>query len=218
MEFLADFRGALQTDGYVVYDIFDTHTQITTYGCWSHARRYFFKARATQKVWAAFVLKRIRQLYAVERTLKGCTPSECYRVRQAKSVPILQELKRWLDTHAGAGLPKSPWRKAVHYTLARWDKLTRFVHDGRMEIDNNRIENSIRPIALGRKNYLFAGSHDAAQRAAVIYSLSGTCKQHNINPEVWLSDVLRRIPTHPQEEIHELLPHRWQAPTDEVPP
>ena len=96
--------------------------------------------------------------------------------------------------------------------------MTRFVHDGRMEIDDNRIENSIRSIALGRKNYLFAGSHDAAQRAAVIYSLSGTCKQHNVNPEAWLSDVLRRIPTHPQEELHELLPHRWQAPTDDVPP
>ena len=97
----------------------------------------------------------------------------------------------------------------MHYSLARWDKLTRYTEDGRIEIDNNLVENAIRPIAIGRKNYLFAGSHNAAQRAAVIYSLLATCKKHDINPYEWLADVLARIPTHPAKRVHELLPHRW---------
>src|SRR5690606_6277684 len=94
--------------------------------------------------------------------------------------------------------------------LGRWTKLVRYVEDGRIEIDNNLVENAIRPIALGRKNYLFAGSHEAAQRAAVIYSLVATCKKHGVNPETWLTDVLGRIPTHPMKQVEDLLPHHWQ--------
>ena len=99
----------------------------------------------------------------------------------------------------------------MRYTLKRLDKLCKYTQDGRSEVDINGVENVICPIALGRKNYLFAGSHAAAQRAAVIYSLLGTCKQHGVNPQEWLSDVLRRIPTHPMKRVQELLPHRWQA-------
>jgi len=96
------------------------------------------------------------------------------------------------------------------YSLSRWEKLCRYVEDGRIEIDNNLTENAIRPIALGRKNYLFAGSHAAAQRAAVIYSMLATCKKHGVNPELWLSDALSRIPSHPMKRVHELLPHHWK--------
>ena len=129
------------------------------------------------------------------------------KVREEKARSILGEFKTWLSKNEG--LPKSPWGKAVCYALGRWDKLTLYVGDGRVEIDNNLIENAIRPIALGRKNYLFAGSHDAAQRAAIIYSLLGTCKKHEINPYDWLRDVLSRIPTHPHKRLDELLPHNW---------
>ncbi len=134
------------------------------------------------------------------------TPKIC----QIKSCRIhrVNTFKQWLLDNEG--LPKSPWGKAVRYTLTRWDKLTRYVEDGRIEIDNNLIENAIRPIALGRRNYLFAGSHDAAQRAAVIYSLLGTCKKHEINPYDWLRDVLARISTHPHKRLDELLPHLWE--------
>ena len=129
-------------------------------------------------------------------------------MRQEKAVPILKRFKAWLE--ANRGLPKSPWGKAVYYCLVRWDKLCRFAEDGRIEIDTNLVENAIRPIAVGRRNYLFAGSHDAAQRAAVIYSLLATCKKNDVNPQLWLTDVLSRIPTHPAKRVHELLPHRWE--------
>ena len=121
---------------------------------------------------------------------------------------MLERFKAWLETHPD--LPKSPWGKAVFYSLNRWDKLCRYVEDDRIEIDNNLVENAIRPIALGCKNYLFAGSHAAAQRAAVIYSLLATCKKHEVNAQLWLSDVLRRIPTHPAKRVQELLPHHWK--------
>ncbi len=210
--FLGAYTGALQSDGYAVYDGFDAVEAITTYGCWAHARRYFLKALASEGPRATQALEQIKQLYAIERRLRaqGASPALRTRVRQREAVPILRALKARLQAYAG--LPKSPWGQAVHYSLQRWEKLCRYVDDGRIEIDNNRVENAIRPIALGRKNYLFAGSHTAAQRAAVIYSLLGTCKQHDVNPQDWLSDVLARIPTHRAKRVHELLPHRWQAP------
>ena len=119
----------------------------------------------------------------------------------------------WL--HAHPGLPKSPRGQAVRSTLARWKKLIRYTCDGRIEIDNNQVENAIRPSAPGRKNYLFAGSHAAAQRAAVVYSLLGTCKQHDVNPEDYLKDVL--FPTHPSQRVSELLPHHWNALREALP-
>jgi hypothetical protein len=107
-------------------------------------------------------------------------------------------------------LPKSPIGKALGYSIERWNELMIYTTDGKLNIDNNPVENSIRPIAIGRKNYLFAGSHEAAQRSAMLYSLLGTCKLHGINPFVWLRDVLQRIATHPINKIEELLPQNWQ--------
>ena len=136
---------------------------------------------------------------------RATKPEERQRLRKEQSAPVLNRLRGYLEVTPG--LPKSPWGKAVTYSLSRWEKLCRYVEDGRIEIDNSLTENAIRPIALGRRNYLFAGSHAAAQRAAVIYSLLATCKKHGVNPELWLSDALSRIPSHPMKRVHELLPH-----------
>ena len=207
--FLEGFAGALQSDGYAAYDAFDDLEQITAYGCWAHARRYFHEALESAPEQARPVLEWVAQLYAVERVLReqDAPTHERERVRQEQAVPVLEGLKSYLESNPG--LPKSPWGQAVGYALGRWQKLCRYVEDGRIEIDNNLVENAIRPIALGRKNYLFAGSHAAAQRAAVIYSLLATCKKHEVNPQEWLTDVLRRIPTHPMKQVQELLPHHW---------
>ena len=207
-EYLDGYQGALQSDGYQVYDQYGSKSGITSYNCWAHARRYFFEAKDNEPEKAEEALYQIRQLYELERQLRGRSPDERASEREKKARPVLDRFKTWLK--ANGGLPRSPWGKAVSYALTRWDKLTRYVEDGRIEIDNNQVENAIRPIALGRKNYLFAGSHDAAQRAAVIYSLLGTCKKHEVNPYDWLRDVLARIPTHPHKEIDQLLPHLWE--------
>ena len=217
-QFLVDYKGSLQSDGYQVYDEYDKkdehgddkYENVTTYNCLAHARRHFFDAKGNAPELAEHAISEIRKLYAIERDLRegDSSPQNRRRVRLEKAVPILERFKEWLE--ANRGLPKSPWGKAVYYSLVRWEKLCRYTEDGRIEIDTNLVENAIRPIAVGRKNYLFAGSHDAAQRAAVIYSLLATCKKNDVNPQLWLTDVLSRIPTHPAKRVHELLPHRWE--------
>lgn len=208
--FLNGYQGALQSDGYAAYDELGRWPGITSYGCWAHARRHFFEAKDSDAEFAEHALREIGLLYDIERRLREeeALPERRGQVRQKEAIPILDRFNPWLQSHPG--LPKSPWGQAVSYALLRWDKLCRYTEDGRVEIDNNLVENAIRPIALGRKNYLFAGSHDAAQRAAVIYSLLGTCKMHEVNPQAWLNDVLSRIPTHPHKQIDELLPHHWK--------
>jgi transposase len=207
---LAAYQGALQSDGYAVYDDYDTRPEIVSYNCWAHARRKFFEAQSNAPDRSAHALTEIARLYEIERVLRerDASPAERQALRQAEAVPILARFKSWLE--ANPGLPKSPWGQAVAYSLNRWAKLNRYCDDGRIEIDNNLIENAIRPIALGRRNYLFAGSHEAAQRAAVIYSLLGTCKKHEVHVYDWLKDVLERIPTHPHKRVKELLPHHWK--------
>lgn len=205
---LKAYRGALQSDGYPVYDGFER--VMILFGCWAHVRRYFYQARDNDPERAEHVLAEIGRLYDVERVLRerDASAEERWSMRQKHALPVLERLKTYLE--AERGLPQSPFGKAVAYALERWDKLVRYTDDGRIEIDNNLVENAIRPIALGRKNYLFAGSHDAAQRAAVIYSLLATCKSCDVNHWEWLSDVLTRIPTHPHKRIDEMLPHQWK--------
>ena len=204
---LASFKGAMQSDGYSGYDGFDRHTEITTYACMAHARRYFHDCLESDPKEAGYVLGQIRALYAIERQLREQQATAAVRchIRQKKARPILEALEQ-----AIAGLPRSQWGKAVRYSLKRWEKLTRYVDNGEVEIDNNGVENALRPLALGRKNYLFAGSHDAAQRAAVFYSLFGTCLLHEFDPQAWLTDVLKKIPEYSAKRVHELLPHRWK--------
>lgn len=210
---LSDYRGYLQTDGYEVYEqLFGNREDIILVGCMAHARRKFFEALSNDKTRAEYALARIHDLYAIERRAKeaGLTHQQRRELRQAEAVEILDELEKWMREQYATVLPQSPIGKAIAYSLKRWDKLCVYTTDGRLQIDNNLVENAIRPVALGRKNYLFAGSHQAAQRAAMIYSLLGTCKINNVNPFDWLRDVFEKLPTHPINRIHELLPHQWE--------
>lgn len=207
-EFLESFRGMLQTDGYVAYDIYEKKADIILFGCMAHARRKFEKAKDNDLKRAEHVLERMQKLYMVEREARENDLSFEQRkeLRVEQSLPVLQELEKWMKEQLPDILPKSAIGQAITYTLGLWNRLTRYIDNGQVEIDNNLIENSIRPVALGRKNYLFAGSHEAAQQAAMIYSFLGTCKINNIEPYGWLKNTLQRIPDHSILKLDELLP------------
>jgi len=205
---LEGFKGYIQSDGYNVYDWLGKKEDITLVNCWAHARRYFEKALDYDAKAAGHVMKEIQLLYAIERFAKlmSLSSSECKELRLEHALPILNELGKWLVKNLPEYLPKSPMGEAIRYTIARWDNLLAYLYDGSLEIDNNLVENAIRPNALGRKNYLFAGSHEGAVRAAMFYSFFGTCKRHNLNPFNWLRKVLEIIPTYPSNQLQDLLP------------
>ncbi len=212
LKFLGEFEGYLQTDGYAGYNEVVNKNGITHLICWAHVRRKFFDAREYDSEKANTILKAIGKLYAIEKTCRDneYTDEKRYELRQEKAPAILQEMKKLLDAYLLITTPKSPIGKAVTYTLNYWHKLDNYLLDGILEIDNNRIENKIRPVALGRKNWLFAGSEAGAERAALFYSLFGTCVINGVNPFHYLKDVLERINTHPQNRIQELLPAQWR--------
>lgn len=207
-ECLRDFKGHLQTDGYAVYEDFGRKSNVTLLHCMAHARRKFDEAKDNDLSRASYALTEIQKLYALERIAKNDELSSEQRLalRQEQSVRILDDLKSWMLENYKAVLPKSTIGQALHYSLERWDKLTLYTTNGKLEIDNNLVENSIRPVAIGRKNYLFAGSHNGARRAAMLYSFLGTCKINDVNPFEWLRDVLSLIPTFPVNRLSELLP------------
>lgn len=209
---LENFCGYLQSDGYVVYDILNKQTGITLLHCMAHARRMFHDALENDKERASHALDQIQQLYAIERICKqeALNFEEIKEVRQQKSLPILNALGNWMKEQYIQTTPKSAIGKALAYSIERWKRLSLYTENGMLNIDNNPVENSIRPVALGRKNYLFAGSHQAAQRSAMLYSLLGTCKMHGIEPYTWLRNTLEKIATHPINKISELLPHNEQ--------
>ncbi len=206
-----NFNGTLQTDGYKVYQNLNTKGQISLLGCMAHARRYFEKAKDNDYSRAKYVLGKIQLLYAIERKAKEREINHVTltRYRKLYALPVLIELKIWLKEHQIKVMPKSAIAKAINYTLTIYTNLSRYIEDGKFEIDNNMIENSIRPLALGRKNYLFAGNHEAAQGYAIMYSLFATCKTNNINPLDWLTDVLNRIQDHKVNRLDEMLPNNW---------
>jgi transposase len=210
-EILQNFKGYLHTDGYVAYDVFDKQQNITQLHCMAHARRKFNDALDNHQAVAEHALQEMQKLYAIERRCKEKHLSfeEIKTVRQQQSVPILATLGQWMKEQYLQALPKSAIGGALGYSIERWETLCRYTENGMLNIDNNPVENSIRPVALGRKNYLFAGSHEAAKRSGMLYSLLGTCKMHGIEPYAWLKDVLQRIADHPINKISELLPHRW---------
>lgn len=209
-EILENFSGYLQTDGYVAYDVFEKKENVRQLHCMAHARRMFAEALANDKAIAGHALGEIQKLYAIERSCKEQSLSldAIKIIREKESIPVLKELGQWMKEQYMQSLPKSPIGKALGYSIERWDTLSRYTEDGRLNIDNNPVENSIRPVAVGRKNYLFSGSHEAARRSGMLYSLLGTCKMHKVEPHTWLKDVLQRISTHPINRISELLPHR----------
>jgi len=211
-EILKDFSGYLQTDGYNVYDIFKENKEITVLHCMAHARRKFFEAKENNPVIAQYALEQIGLLYAIERKAKEqqLTADEILELRQSEAVPILESLGKWMKEVYITSLPKSTIGKALGYSIQRWSELMIYASDGKLNIDNNPVENSIRPVAIGRKNYLFAGSHEAAERSAMLYSFLSTCKLNSINPFIWLQDILHRISNHPINRIEELLPQNWK--------
>lgn len=212
MKVLGEFQGTLQTDGYVGYDKLAQKEQITALACMAHARRKFEQAQDNDRTRAEYALQKIGELYAIERRCdeREDPPDVRHGYRQKEAVPILQELEHWIKQEINVVPPKGPIGKALAYSLGLWPRLCAYVQDGRYLIDNNRIENTIRPLAIGRKNYLFAGSDRAARHAALMYSVLGTCKLHGIEPLAYLRDVIERIPEHKANKLSELLPYNWQ--------
>lgn len=210
-KFLKSFKGDLQTDGYAAYNEIGKKEGIALYACMAHARRYFDRALDVDKAAAEYALKTIQELYALERTFveNQYTQEKIYKARQKTALPILEEWKDWLDKEKKAQSEKSPMGKAINYTLGLWSKLIRYTDNPKVFIDNNKIENLIRPLAIGRKNYMFAGSHNAAQRAAMMYSFFASCKLNDLNPHAWLKDVLEKIPDTSIQDLDALLPHNW---------
>lgn len=210
-EILKDFKGHLQTDGYQVYDDFGDRQNITLLHCMAHARRKFSEAAENDKARSQYVLQHMQQLYTVERQADEGKMNfeEIYQLRQQQALPVLEHLGKWMKEAYREVTPKSSIGKALAYSIERWEALSIYAGNGMLRIDNNAVENSIRPVAIGRKNYLFAGSHEAAQQSAMIYSLLGTCKLHSINPWEWLKDILSRLPDQPINKINELLPNHW---------
>lgn len=212
-ELLKNFKGYLQTDGYKVYDMFDNNKDIIQLNCMAHARRGFEKALDYDKKNAEYAMLMFQKLYEVEREARetGILPLERHELRLEKSLPLLNELGKWIAATYKTVLPKSPLGKALAYCIPRWDKLMAYLNDGMLEIDNNLAENSIRPIALGRKNYLFAGSDRGAERAAMFYSFFGTCKKNGVNPFEWLRYVLEVIPDYKVNKLTKLLPQNFNT-------
>jgi len=211
-DILQGFQGYLQTDGYSAYEDFGKRPGIVLMHCMAHARRKFFDALQTDRDLAQHALELFGQVYGVEREIKegGLSGDASVAMRQQEAVPVLQALNKWMqEEYPKIQLRKSPIAQAMAYCLPRWEKFCIYTTDARLQIDNNTVENAIRPVALGRKNYLFAGSHEAAQRAAMIYSLLATCKLHGIKPYEWLKDVLQRMHLYTTAGIEGLLPQTW---------
>ncbi|HPT56962.1 MAG TPA: IS66 family transposase [Casimicrobium sp.] len=209
---LKDFQGILQADGYAGYERLYASGEITEAACWAHARRKFFdihamaeKANASAPL-ATEILTRIGALYAIEEFIRGKPPDERCRIRRLQTKPKLEALKQFFESTLAQVSRKSDLAEAIRYALTRWTALTRFIDDGRIELDNNAAERALRCVALGRKNFLFAGSDAGGERAAAIYSLIGTAKLNGLDPEAYLRYVLTHINEHPIKRITELLP------------
>lgn len=208
--FLADFRGKLQADAYTGYDALYATGRITEIGCWAHGRRRFVEAFLTDGS-AARMVALIQQLYHVEHAAADATVEARTALRQQHAAPLLAQIQALRDEIATTALPKSPLGDAVRYLTNQWDALQRYVDDGRLAIDNNRAENQLRVIAVGRKNWLFAGSFDGARRAALLYSLVQSCTLVSVSPFDYLKDVLVRVATHPHQRLDQLTPRGWAA-------
>jgi transposase len=212
LKFLENFSGGLQTDGYSAYDIFDHKKDIVHLACMAHARRHIENSLENDKDRAEAMMKLIQALYMTERKAReqGLDFGQRLVLRQNESAPVFKEIEEWLKENLTQVLPKSAIGQAIIYMTNQLPGLKRYLENGAWEIDNNLAENSIRPIALGRKNYMFAGSHEGAQRAAMMYSFLGTCKKNDVEPFAWLTDVLTKLPDTKKSELDSLLPQNWK--------
>jgi hypothetical protein len=212
LKFLEGFAGYLQADAYKGWDaVHARDPRVVEVGCMTHARRYWFDAKDTDSVRAMKAISFIRQLYDVEDEVRGMPPEGRKHLRQVKAAPVLAGFRTWLDAQAGSFLPKSPIGQAFTYTDNQWSALIRYLEHGELEIDNNGAERALRPIAVGRVNWMFAGSDDGGRRAAVLYSFVQSCKRNGIDPLRYFTDVLTRLPAHPQRDLASLLPASWAA-------
>jgi transposase len=215
-EFFKEYRGYFVSDAYAGYNgLFKSSNEgppdIVNAACWAHARRHFVKAEDSAPRAATEILTLIAMLYKIEAGIKHDPPEKKRAVRQRDAAPILNDkIKPWLEAGLTAHLPQSPMRQAIGYSLGIWKELNVYLKDGRIPIDNNLAENAIRPIALGRKNWLFVGSETGGHTAAILMTFCATCRKNKINTWAYLKDVLQRIQSHPAKRLHELLPDRWQ--------
>jgi transposase len=218
IDILKDFQGAVQSDGYCAYDIYENKRGVLLLGCWAHARRKFESALKNDPQRASFALDQIQLLYRLERQAvdEKMTKEQIEEMRKTKAYPLMKAFEKWLYANRSQVLPKSAMGQAIEYALKFYPRLARYVIDGRYQIDNNGVENGVRPLAVGRKNYLFCGNHEAAKRTAIIYSLLGTCKVNDVNPTKWLTDVLNRILDCKNNQLHTLLPKQWAEDRKEV--
>jgi len=216
IELLRNYQGAVQTDGYEAYSIYEHKKGVLLLGCWAHARRKFTEAQKEDKAGAEYALEQIGMLYKVEAMAsdQNLDVEQRAELRKRLSYPILCAFEKWIVSYYPKVIPKGRMSKALSYAYSLFHRLSRYHLDGRYQIDNNLIENTIRPLALGRKNYLFCGNHDAAENAAIMYSLFGCCKANDVNPREWLTDVLTRIPAYNNDyslDLADLLPHNWKV-------
>lgn len=214
---LRHYRGYLQADAFAGFDALYAGGRIVEVGCWAHARRKFFEiaeaAPKDSRTTAHEALDWIGRLYRIETDIHDKPPDEKRQVRQEQALPLLGQFRSWLDAALRAVLPRSPTAGAIGYALENWVALTRYTESGILDIDNNACERQIRPVAVGRKNFLFVASDRGGHAAAVTYSLIQTCKLNGVEPFAYLADILRRLPSHPIKRVAELLPFRWQPAT-----
>lgn len=219
-DFLGDWKGYLQADAYTGYDCMFKPDKAIEVACWAHARRKFNEAKVSDKSRSKMAMAFIRKLYEVEWEADENKLDAAGRkaLRDEKSQPILKAFKEWLDVQAMVTLPKSPFGEALTYVFNQWEALNRYLEDGDLDIDNNAAERALRCVAVGRKNWLFAGSVTGGKWAAVLYSLVASCKRHKIDPYFYLRDVIGRVKTHPMSRIRELLPATYvTGPMPETP-
>jgi len=207
--FLDGYKGYLQADAYSAYDGIYAGGEIQEVACWMHARRYFHKASQADPARPCVALALIQQLYLVEKACKDMTPERRRAYRQEHAVPILDHLEEWMTLQEAVTPPKSLLGEALRYSRNQWQALRRYTEDGRLPIDNGRSERALRQVALGRKNWLFAGSDEGGHRAAALYTILETCKRNGIEPFAYLRDLLEQIPTCPPDQAAELAPLAW---------
>lgn len=213
--FMKTYTGYLQADAYAGYDQIyargktDPARCVVEVACWAHARRKFVEAETSDMSRALAAKTWIRLLYDVEDEAKALTSDERRALRQEKAAPLLKQIRLWLEAQATDVLPKSPMGEAIQYALNQWDALERYTEDGDLAIDNNTAERALRPVTIGRKNWVFCGSDKGGERAAILYSLIETCKRHHVEPFAYLRDILDRIGDHPVNALYELFPQNW---------
>lgn len=209
---LSNYKGKLQSDGYKVYETLAGKQGLTLFGCWAHARRKVYEALKDYPRWAALLIRQIQLLYQIEKRLRQQKAGPVLReaVRQSESTMILRRIHAICTILGPKTLPEDKLGKAIAYILRQWKTLERFAEHGEVQIDNNALENSIRPTAVGKKNYLFIGSPQAGQMSAIFYSIMESCRRHDINPADYIRDVLERLPSCSNQNVHKLVPRLWK--------